>query len=87
MTGQPEWVETLKHDWRAAALSKRERAMLEHAERLTRAPASVMPEHLDALRAVGFDDVAIFQITGIAAFFAYVNRIADGLGLARGDAP
>lgn len=85
MTGQPEWVETLKHDWRQADLSERERAMLEHVERLTRAPASVTEAQLDALRTVGFDDTAIFQITGIAAFFAYVNRMADGLGLARGE--
>ncbi len=76
-----------KEDWRAAPLTAPEAAMLAHAELLTRAPASVTPADLDALRAAGFDDRAIFQITAISAFFAYVNRIADGLGLARDPLP
>ena len=84
MTGQPEWVQTLRTDWRQAQLSERERAMLEHVERLTLHPASVTAAHLDVLRAAGFDDTGIFQITGIASFFAYVNRVADGLGLGKG---
>jgi alkylhydroperoxidase family enzyme len=38
---------------------------------------------MDALRAVGFDDTAILQITLIASFFNYINRVADGLGVGR----
>lgn len=70
-------------DWRTARLSERELGMLAHVERVTLAPASVQPAHLDALRTLGFDDLGILQLTGITAFFAYVNRMADGLGVGR----
>lgn len=69
--------------WRAATLSEREQALLAHAERLTLAPSSVTEADLDALRAVGLDDTGIVQLTAIAAMFAYLNRMADGLGVGR----
>ena len=61
--------------------------MLTHVERLTLAPGATTDAHLDELRAVGFDDRGIFQITGIAAMFAYLNRMADGLGLGKSGVP
>jgi alkylhydroperoxidase family enzyme len=57
--------------------------LLAHVERLTLAPASTTRADLDTLRANGFDDTAILQLTAIAGFFAYVNRLADGLGVGR----
>ena len=44
---------------------------------------AAQPEDLEALRAAGFDDTAIVQITLIAAWFNYINRVANGLGVAR----
>jgi hypothetical protein len=61
--------------------------MLAHVERLTLAPSSVERTHLDELRALGFDDTAILQLTGIAAFFANVKTKADGLGGGRPKLP
>jgi uncharacterized peroxidase-related enzyme len=55
--------------------------MLAYAEKLTRAPGSMTPEDLDRLRAVGFGDRDILDICEVTAYYAYVNRIADGLGV------
>jgi uncharacterized peroxidase-related enzyme len=75
--------EALKQDWRTADLTDRERAMLSYVEKLTLAPATVYSDDLDALRAVGFDDVSILQVNLIASWFNYINRVADGLGVGR----
>ena len=76
-------MDALVQDWRSAALSARDHALLTHVERLTLAPASTTPADLAVLRAHGFDATAILQLTAIAGFFAYVNRMADGLGVGR----
>ena len=55
--------------------------MLDYAERLTRAPADIDSVDIDRLRAVGFSDRDILDIAEVTAYFAYVNRIADGLGV------
>ena len=65
----------------APGLSTREHALLHYAEVLTLAPASVERAHLVALRAEGCDDRAIHDACAIVAYFAFVNRIADGLGV------
>jgi alkylhydroperoxidase family enzyme len=55
--------------------------MLDFVVRLTEAASKLTPEDLDRLRAVGFDDRAILQITLIASWFNYINRVADALGV------
>ena len=57
--------------------------MLEYAEQLSRDATLLAPENLDTLRGHGFDDRAILQITLIASWFNYVNRVADALGVGR----
>ena len=57
--------------------------MLDFTAKLTKESYKTTPEDLDALRAVGFDDRAILQITMIAAWFNYINRVADALGVGR----
>jgi len=79
-----ELAAAIKRDWRTAPITDAERVMLEYVEKLTRAPRSIGKEDLEALRAAGFDDTGILQINLIASFFAYVNRVADGLGVGRG---
>jgi len=76
-------AEALKRDWRTADLDEQDRAMLGYVEKLTKNPVSVWRDDMEALRAVGFDDTAILQITLIASFFNYINRVADGLGVGR----
>jgi alkylhydroperoxidase family enzyme len=59
--------------------------MLNFAVRLTQEAYKTTPEDLDRLRGVGFDDVGILQITLIAAWFNYINRVADALGVGKPD--
>jgi len=76
-------VGALQADFRTAPISEAERAMLEYAEQLTRDATRITPAHHAALRAAGFDDRAILQITLIASWFNYINRVADALGVGR----
>jgi uncharacterized peroxidase-related enzyme len=73
----------LRRDYTQADLSAQDRAMLDFAARLTRESWKLMPHDLDRLRSVGFDDRGILQITLIAAWFNYINRVADALGVGR----
>ena len=58
-----------------------DRAMLRYALKLTRTPGEISAGDVETLRAHGFDDRAIHDICAISAYFAFVNRIADGLGV------
>ena len=78
-----ELAAALRRDYRTADLSEQDRAMLDFVVRLTRAAYKTTPEDLARLRAVGFDDVGILQITLIASWFNYINRVADALGVGR----
>ncbi len=71
----------LGRDYRQADLAEADRAMLDYVVKLTREPWAMAVADVDALRAVGFEDRAIHDICAIAAYFAFVNRIADGLGV------
>lgn len=62
-------------------LTPREVALLAYADVLTLTPGRVRPAEIAALRAVGLDDRAIHDACAIVAYFAFVNRIADGLGV------
>jgi uncharacterized peroxidase-related enzyme len=73
----------LRRDYTQANLSEQDRAMLDFTVRLTTASYKLTPEDLARLRAVGFDDVGILQITLIAAWFNYINRVADALGVGK----
>ncbi len=84
MTLDEELVATLKRDWRAARLDDKERAMLTYAEKLTLSPSRMTRADTEALRAAtGLDDRGVLQVTLIAAFFNYVTRVADALGVGR----
>ena len=71
----------IEADYRNADLEPRRIAMLRYAALLTETPSAVTREDVLALRAVGFDDAAILGIAEVTAYYAYVNRIADGLGV------
>ncbi|MGC0775356.1 MAG: hypothetical protein WB543_20655 [Candidatus Acidiferrum sp.] len=87
MTLNEEMVEALKKDYRTAPISEQDRTMLDYVVKLTRDATKVSPEDHAKLRAVGFDDRGILQITLIASWFNYINRVADSLGVGRdGDA-
>ena len=84
MTLDEELIEALRKDYRTAPIEPRDREMLDYVVELTRDATRVTPEHHERLRAAGFDDVGILQITLIASWFNYINRVADALGVGRG---
>lgn len=55
--------------------------MIEFCDKLTLRPGDMEPADVDALRDAGFDDRAVHDIVLVAAYFAFVNRVADGLGV------
>lgn len=74
-------VAQLKEDYTRAPLSAADRAMLDYVAKLTRTPSAVTEHDVQALRDVGFSDRAILDIVQITAYFAFVTRLADGLGV------
>ena len=62
-------------------LGARDTAMLRYSIKLTLQPADMVGEDVEALRAQGFADTDILHIAEVVAYYAYVNRIADGLGV------
>jgi len=73
----------LEKDYTTAPITTQERAMLDYAVKITKDATKVWKDDHDKLRGVGFDDQAILQITLIAAWFNYINRVADALGVGR----
>jgi uncharacterized peroxidase-related enzyme len=76
-------VAALEEDYQTAPITERERVMLDFVVQVTRDATRVGPADLDRLRAAGFDDRGILQITLITAWFNYINRVADALGVGR----
>jgi alkylhydroperoxidase family enzyme len=59
--------------------------LVEYVIQLTKDATRISPRDHERLRAAGFDDTAILQITLIASWFNYINRVADALGVGRGN--
>lgn len=76
-------IEALKRDYTTAPITEQERVMLDYVVKLTKDATKVWKDDHDRLRAAGFDDKAILQITLIASWFNYINRVADALGVGR----
>lgn len=76
-------VDALRKDYRTAPISEQDRVMLDYVVKLTKDAVQCSRADHDKLRAVGFDDKGILQITLIAAWFNYINKVADALGVGR----
>jgi uncharacterized peroxidase-related enzyme len=93
LTKSDELVTQLQTDYTAAALGDADRALLDYAAKLTLTPTACSETDIQHLREVGFSDRAILDLVQITAYYSYVNRIADGLGVSleaywsRGDTP
>lgn len=74
-------ADSIAADWRAAGLTDADAALCHYTEKLTRGPSEVGSEDIEELRAAGFDDEAISSATQVIAYFNYINRIAEGLGV------
>jgi len=76
-------VAALRKDFRTEPINEQDKVMIEYVVKLTRDATECSPEDHKKLRAAGFDDRAILQITLIASWFNYINRVADALGVGR----
>jgi len=76
-----ELIAQLKEDYRKAPLSEQDLAMLEYVDLITRNPAGATQDMVRHLKTHGFSESAILDIVQIAGYYAFVNRLADGLGV------
>jgi uncharacterized peroxidase-related enzyme len=76
-------VDALEKDYASAPIEPKERVMLDYVVKLTKDATKVWKNDIERLRAAGFDDRGILQITLIASWFNYINRVADALGVGR----
>jgi len=79
-----EMITALRDDYKTAPITDAERVMCDYVVQLTKDATKIHPGTLNGLRDIGFDDTAILQITLIASWFNYINRVADALGVGRG---
>jgi uncharacterized peroxidase-related enzyme len=83
VTLDKELVEALEKDYTTAPITAQERVMVEYVVKLTKDATRCSKSDIDGLRAAGFDDRGILQITLIAAWFNSINRVTDALGVGR----
>lgn len=76
-------IAALRADYKTAPITDAERVMCDYVVQLTKDAVKISPVYHERLRAAGFDDRAILQITLIASWFNYINRVADALGVGR----
>jgi alkylhydroperoxidase family enzyme len=76
-------VKALEEDYKSAPISEQDRVMLDYVVQVTKDATRISPADHERLRAVGFNDQGILQITLIASWFNYINRAADALGVGR----
>jgi uncharacterized peroxidase-related enzyme len=83
VTLDKELVDALERDYTTAPITPQERVMLDYVVKLTKDATKIWKDDHERLRATGFDDRGILQITLIASWFNYINRVADALGVGR----
>jgi uncharacterized peroxidase-related enzyme len=83
VTLKEELVAALRKDFRGTPIREQDKVMLEYVMKLTRDATQCSPADHRSLRAAGFDDRGILQITLTASWFNYINRVADALGVGR----
>ena len=76
-------VRALEENYTTAPITEQDRVMLDYVVQVTKDATRISPADHEHLRAVGFDDKGILQITLIASWFNYINRVADALGVGR----
>ncbi len=81
MTNNDALVDAISRDYREAGLDGADRAMLDFAAKLTLTPQGMEAADIEDLRLHGFDDLAIHDIVVVTSYYAFVNRVADGLGV------
>ena len=81
LTKNQALVDQLKDDYKKADITNKEKAMLDYSYKLTLFPWDMTKTDVEDLKKVGFSDREILDINQIVSYYAYVNRLADGLGV------
>ena len=81
LSGDPILGEMMVMNYRVANLSEKQRAMLDFAEKITKASHEIEDKDRDHLRGVGFSDRDIWDIANVAAFFNMSNRVASAIDM------
>lgn len=81
MTKDDALVDAVIRNYREAPLSDADRTMLDYAVLLARTPEQVSEDDVESLRQAGFDDGQILDVAQVTAYYSFVNRIAQGLGV------
>ncbi|RTZ85811.1 MAG: peroxidase [SAR324 cluster bacterium] len=81
ITRDSDLVEQIIKDYKKADIPKQDSTMLDYVVKLTKEPGSMVEADVQKLRNAGFSDVGILDIVQVAGYYAYVNRLADGLGV------
>jgi len=74
-------AQRIEADHATAGLDQRRLTMLDYAAKLTRTPGEMTCADVASLRAAGFSDADVLHIAEIVGYYAYANRVADGLGV------
>ena len=85
LSGDPKLGEMLVMNWRVADLDARQTAMLTFAEKVTKTSSEVTEDDRNALRATGFTDRDIWDITAVTGFFNMTNRMASATDMRPND--
>ena len=72
---------TVMQDYGNAALDDETLAIVEYVEKLTKEPSEMTENDIQTLRKTGLSDDHILSVVMITAMFAFMNRLADGLGV------
>jgi uncharacterized peroxidase-related enzyme len=81
LSGDPVLGEMLVMNYRAAHLSRRHRAMLDFAVKLTETPHLIEEPDREALRQAGFSDRDIWDVAAVASFYNMSNRMASAVDM------
>lgn len=74
-------VDRVAADWRTSGLDSATETLVEFGIKLTLDPSEIVSDDVERLREAGFDDVGISSCVQVVAYFNYINRVAEGLGV------
>lgn len=81
ITNDGEFVKQFIRDYKTAPIPEQDRKMLEYSVKLSREPWNIAETDVQTLRDAGFSNVGILDIVQVTGYYAYVNRLAEGLGV------
>ena len=81
ITGDQAFADSVVRDYRSAALTRKERVLLDYARKLSATPGEMTEADIEGLRAEGWTDPQIVATVHVTGFFSYMNRVAEAFGL------